>query len=389
MSLNTNILYWLTATPNIGADFALSKHVSLSVSAGYNAFNFPDYIAGNGADANPKLHHWTVRGEGRYWFDRSFRGWYMGIHSLGGQYNAGGLHFPAFLRDFRYEGWAAGAGLSVGYRLNFGKHWGLEASIGAGLLHLDYTKYDCGSCGSRLHSRSRNIVAPTKAAVSISYLLPAAERKTPAALAVELRIPEPDRAAEVIAEAINAAIPAVPDTMVVEHNAVITDTARFVIQYPVDVAEFRPDFSTNQSELLRIQNLLDSIMATEECRVEEIRVEGFASPEYGAEHNLRLSERRACSTAGALAAEMILPPARFSASGEGDDWEGLCKALEMSEIDPDGNIAATIRQHTDADALKETLKGLGGGRPYRRMLTEIYPCLRRTEIVIIYSTAKQ
>lgn len=131
--IKTNLLYWATTTPNVGLEWRLAPRYTLSATVGYNAFNFPNHTDANGVAVNPKLHHWLVMPEAKYWFCRVFERHYIGFHALYGQYNAGGMKFPKFLEDARYDGWAAGAGLSYGYQWALGKRWGLEASIRRGL----------------------------------------------------------------------------------------------------------------------------------------------------------------------------------------------------------------------------------------------------------------
>ena len=52
-----------------------------------------------------------------------------------------------------------------------GNRWNLEASIGVGYAYLDYTKYKCKKCGEKLGSGHKNYVGPTKAAISLIYII--------------------------------------------------------------------------------------------------------------------------------------------------------------------------------------------------------------------------
>lgn len=169
--VRTNLLYWAAATPNVALEWKLAPRYTFSASVAYNAFNFPDRTNADGLDANPKLHHWVVVPEAKYWFCRAFERGYLGLHAIYGQYNAGGLRFPQFLDRYRYDGWGAGAGLSYGYQWAFGRRWGLEASIGAGYIFLKYDKFRCGACGDKLGRDSLHYFGPTKAAVSIVYYI--------------------------------------------------------------------------------------------------------------------------------------------------------------------------------------------------------------------------
>lgn len=169
VSVRTNLLYWASSTPNVSLEWRLAPRYTLSATVGYNAFNFPNRTGSEGVATNPKLHHWLVMPETKYWFCRTFERHYIGFHALYGKYNAGGMKFPSFLSDGRYDGWGTGAGLSYGYQWALGKRWGLEASIGAGYIYLRYDKYACGACGKKAGSYRRHYFGPTKTAISIVY----------------------------------------------------------------------------------------------------------------------------------------------------------------------------------------------------------------------------
>lgn len=352
--LHTNLLHWATATPNLGADLALGRHMSLALSAGYNAFNFPNHTAADGTPANPKLHHWLARAEGRYWIRAPFRGLYLGLHALGGQYNAGGVRAIRFLRDARYEGWGVGAGIALGYRLPLGRHWGIGASVGAGWLRLGYTKYDCGSCGRRRYSRSRDLIAPTEAAITVSYRFSAghAHDANPP-VAEQSRLLPIDTTAPVNPD--KSDLPEIPDSTP-PPAPVRMDSAMFVFHYPVDRTEYLPDFADNAAVMGRLRALMDSV------DVAEVRITGYASPEYHPDHNMDLSVGRAHSAAGALLSEGLPAPARVSVAGRGADWDGLERAIP----DLRGRDSAALR-------------------PHRAALRRVYPSLRRTEVLIIYT----
>lgn len=167
-SLSTNLLYWATTTPNITASWRLSNHYTLSATVGYNDFDFESCFDD---EVNAKIHHWVVYPELKYWFCRSFDGGYLGIHAFYGEYNAGGIDFISFLKDYRYKGYATGAGISYGYQWALGRYWGLETSIGVGYVYLNYHKYECGDCGDIVAKGKRHYALPTKAAVSLVYYI--------------------------------------------------------------------------------------------------------------------------------------------------------------------------------------------------------------------------
>lgn len=164
--VKTNLLYWTTGTPNLSMELATGRKHSIAVAGGFMPWKYSD---------TKKLKHWLVQPEFRYWPCETFNGHFWGIHALGGQFNAGGISlplgiFPA-LKESRYQGWAAGAGLSYGYHWMLNRKWSLEFSLGLGYLYIDYKKYKCVQCGKAQKESHRNYVGPTKAAINLIYVL--------------------------------------------------------------------------------------------------------------------------------------------------------------------------------------------------------------------------
>ena len=166
ISLKTNLLYDISTTFNLGAEFRLAPKWTLDVSANYNPFTFSD---------SKKWKHWMAQPEARYWLCEEFNGHFFGLHLLGGQFNVGNVKFPLGIypttKDYRYEGYYYGAGLSYGYQWILGNRWSLEASIGVGYVQNHYDKYDCPKCGEWKEKNDKGYFSVTKAAVSLIYVI--------------------------------------------------------------------------------------------------------------------------------------------------------------------------------------------------------------------------
>lgn len=167
IGIKSNFAHWAAAgTPNAGLEFALNRKYTLEVGGGFNPFTFND---------NKKAKHWIVQPELRYWLCESFNGHFFGLHALAGEYNISGMDIPigrlSKLKDYRYEGFAYGAGLSYGYQWMISSRWNFELNIGAGYTYLTYDKYPCVKCGSKIESGDNNYFGVTKAAISLIYLI--------------------------------------------------------------------------------------------------------------------------------------------------------------------------------------------------------------------------
>lgn len=167
IALKTNALYWATTTPNIGLELGLGKRTSIDLSGGYNPWTL-------NKETNRKIKHWMAMPEFRYWLCERFNGHFFGIHTGFSQYNIGGVRVlfqPEHTKDYRYEGWATGVGISYGYTWIIGKRWNIEATIGAGYIYSQYGKYECRNCGRLKGNSDKHYFGPTKAGLSLIYII--------------------------------------------------------------------------------------------------------------------------------------------------------------------------------------------------------------------------
>ena len=167
-ALKTNIVSDALLSPNLALEVGLAPKWTLNVAGQLNLWSVDGH----------KWRHWLAQPEARYWFCRRFQGHFLGLHALGGEFNFGNIDFPVNflgsdfrkLKDRRYEGWGAGAGIAYGYDWAVARHWNLEAEIGIGWIHARYDEYPCAHCGTKLGSGHHNYFGPTKAALNLVYL---------------------------------------------------------------------------------------------------------------------------------------------------------------------------------------------------------------------------
>ena len=80
VALKTNGLFWLTTTPNVGVEVALSPKYTLELAGAYNPWTFKD---------DKKMRFWLVQPELKYWFCEKFEGHFVSVHLHGAQYYGG------------------------------------------------------------------------------------------------------------------------------------------------------------------------------------------------------------------------------------------------------------------------------------------------------------
>lgn len=167
--IKSNIISDVLLSPNLGVEIGLAPKWTLNLVGQVNFWDIN----------NHKWKHWLVQPEARYWFCDRFAGHFLGLHAIGGEYNFGhiknGITFLGSkfsnLSDYRYQGWAAGAGVAYGYAWVLSKHWNMEAEIGLGWIYTRYDKYSCYNCGKKLESnRPHNYVGPTKIDINFEYI---------------------------------------------------------------------------------------------------------------------------------------------------------------------------------------------------------------------------
>lgn len=167
--VKSNILADAALSPNLGFEFGLAPKWSLDLTGEINFWSINDH----------KWKHWFIQPEARYWLCERFAGHFFGLHAIGGQYNfanlKNGISFLGSdfspLSDYRYQGWAGGAGVAYGYAWVLNRHWNFEAEIGIGWIYTRFSKYRCSDCGKKLESdRPHNYFGPTKLALNFVYL---------------------------------------------------------------------------------------------------------------------------------------------------------------------------------------------------------------------------
>ncbi|MCC8061623.1 MAG: DUF3575 domain-containing protein [Rikenellaceae bacterium] len=166
-AIKTNLLYGAVAlTPNLAFEIGTGRRTSLEISGSYNPWNRSGSLA-----KNKKLVHMILKPEFRWWLCERFNGHFFGVHGIYARYNIGTHRIPLlFKKEYRYDGWAAGGGISYGYHWAFAKRWGLEAGVGVGVVHLKYDRYDCAACNRNSQKYTKTYVGPTDASVSLIFL---------------------------------------------------------------------------------------------------------------------------------------------------------------------------------------------------------------------------
>lgn len=164
-ALKSNALYWTWGTANLGAELALSRHSTFSVTGNYNL---------RPSDRDYCIQAWFVQPEYRYWLTGKYTRAYVGANLLAGQYDIRGIRLPWIYKrmiNSRYTGWAIAAGGSFGYAFYLSPHWNIEVMAGVGAAYVKYRGEPLhGATESSSWRRRRILPVLTEVGVSAVYL---------------------------------------------------------------------------------------------------------------------------------------------------------------------------------------------------------------------------
>ena len=157
------------------------------------------------------------------------------------------------------------------------------------------------------------------------------------------------------------------------------------LDFPVNKSVILTDFMNNHSELVNIHSMFDKIQNDKNLTVQSISIEGFASPEGPLAFNEQLSKKRAEALKDYLVKNEKASAKLYKVTFGGENWDGLVKALKSSSMKDKETFLNIIKNTTDDAKRKQEIMRVGGGAPYRSMLKEIYPGLRKVNCKIDYT----
>ena len=155
------------------------------------------------------------------------------------------------------------------------------------------------------------------------------------------------------------------------------------IDFPVDQTVIYPDYRRNTAELGKIQATIDSVRNDKDVTITSVWLKGYASPESPYEHNTELAIGRTAALKKHIGQLYRFADNIIQTDYEPEDWEGLRRYVEQSNIDHREEILAMIDSDLEPDA-KETKIKRTYPEEYRFMLQHFYPALRHTDYRIAY-----
>lgn len=156
------------------------------------------------------------------------------------------------------------------------------------------------------------------------------------------------------------------------------------VDFVVSQTDIRPDYRNNRREIGKILSGIDSLRADSDITVDSLFIKGFASPESPYSNNTRLAKGRTQALKEYVSQLYKFDEQFIRTSYEPEDWEGLRKFVEESNIDNREAILAIIDSDMEPDAREARIKR-EYPKEYRFLLDICYPALRHSDYRIWYN----
>lgn len=171
-----------------------------------------------------------------------------------------------------------------------------------------------------------------------------------------------------------------PTAQIEKHDSI---EGRAYIDFPVDKTAIYPEYRRNTQELMKIQSTIDSVRSDRDITITEVWLKGYASPESPYSHNKELAIGRTAALKKHINQLYNFKDGTITTDYEPEDWEGLRKYVEKSNLEHRTEILAIIENSMDPDTKEATIKRTYPAE-YRFLLQNCYPALRHTDYRISY-----
>lgn len=156
------------------------------------------------------------------------------------------------------------------------------------------------------------------------------------------------------------------------------------IDFPVGETKLYPGYRRNPQELARINASIDSVRYDRDVDVRSLSIRGYASPEGSFATNARLAKGRTETLKDYVLRRYDFPESIMKTSYVAEDWDGLRRYVERSDITNRDGILAIIDSDMDPDRKNEAISTRFPDQ-YAFLLKEVYPSLRHSDYVVEYS----
>lgn len=156
------------------------------------------------------------------------------------------------------------------------------------------------------------------------------------------------------------------------------------IDFPVNRTEINPEYRRNTVELGKIRSTIDSVRDDRDVTITQVWLKGYASPESPYAHNRELAIGRTEALKMYIRQLYSFNDNVIVTDYEPEDWAGLRRYVEQSDISHRQEILDLIDSDREPDAKEWKIKSTYP-EEYRFLLQNCYPALRHTDYRIAYT----
>ena len=156
------------------------------------------------------------------------------------------------------------------------------------------------------------------------------------------------------------------------------------IDFPVDQTVIYPEYRRNTAELGKIEASIDSVRSDKDVTITAVWLKGFASPESPYKHNTELAIGRTAALKKHISQLYHFADNIIQTDYEPEDWAGLRRYVEKSNLDHRKEILEMIDSNLEPDEKEAKIKRTYP-EEYRFLLQNCYPALRHTDYRIDYT----
>lgn len=160
-------------------------------------------------------------------------------------------------------------------------------------------------------------------------------------------------------------------------------TGKAYVDFPVNQTDIRPAYRNNATELHRITATIDSVKTDPDIHITALSIKGYASPEGSLENNERLARLRTEALKKYVSGLYDFPNDFISTDYEAEDWTGLRRYVEQSDLPHRQEILDIIDSDLRPDPKEWRLKSRYP-EEYARLLRDCYPALRHSDYRVDY-----
>ena len=164
-----------------------------------------------------------------------------------------------------------------------------------------------------------------------------------------------------------------------------SETGVAYLDFPLGGIVLNPNYMKNAEELAKIGELVDKIKKYPEITINRINIVGYASPDGSEIINKTISNKRSASLKDYICNTYMLDDKLFKVTGYGEDWTTFEKLISASNVSYREDVLEIISNTDDFDAREKKLMDLQGGVPYKDMLANFFPKLRRSKYEFQYT----